>query len=404
MDGYAIRSGDAEGATDRAPAVLDVADAGPPHETTLPAAGAVRVHTGSALPEDADAVVPIEDVTEVDGAVELSAPVAGGQHVAPVGEDVTAGQHLFEAGHRLRPSDLGLLKVAGLDRVPVRQRPDVGVVPTGEELVQTDPGPGEAVETNGLTVAGLAERWGARTEYRDVVSDDPAALRAAIQRDLTKDVVVTMGGTSVGERDHLPEVLEALGTVLVHGVGLQPGHPVALGVVEETPVLCLPGYPVSCIVTAVQFLRPVVARLQGTTPEPVASQRARLDRKLDSEPGIATFARVTLRERSEAGPTTGERADAGADPVDADGGADPADADAGADPADADPDAGIAVDAGGEDASDGEALPVASPTRTRGAGVLSSVALADGWVVVPPDREGLAAESIVAVERWEAHP
>ncbi|WP_248517835.1 molybdopterin molybdotransferase MoeA [Salinarchaeum laminariae] len=370
MDGYAVRSDDAAGASDRAPAVLTVVDLGPegPHDATMAPESAVRVHTGSALPNEADAVVPIERVTEIDASssatddseatdgpthaenreIELTDPVVPGENVAPIGEDVAAGQALYEPGHRLRPSDLGLLKAAGVEEVAVRQQPTVGVVPTGEELVQRDPGPGQAVETNGLTVSRLVGRWGARAEYRNVVTDDPDALRAAIQRDLTRDVIVTTGGTSVGQRDLLPEVLAELGEVLVHGVALQPGHPVCLGVVEETPVLCLPGYPVSCIVTAVQLLRPVLHWLEGVEFEEPPTRPATLARKIESEPGTRTFARVEL---------------------------------------------GV---------EDGHT--VARPTRTKGAGVLSSVALADGWIEIEPGVEGLPEGELVAVQDWEWQP
>ncbi|GAB3690753.1 molybdopterin molybdotransferase MoeA [Salinarchaeum chitinilyticum] len=364
MDGYALRSEDAAGASSRSPAVLEAAGAEvvAPQGATLSPGTAVRVHTGSVVPDAADAVVPIERVTEIEDdtdvgtndaggpptAIELAEPIAPGENVAPVGEDVTAGQALYEPGHRLRPSDLGLLKAAGIEEVSVRQQPTVGVVPTGEELVQRDPGPGEAVETNGLTVSRLVGRWGARAEYRNVVTDDPDALRAAIQRDLTKDVIVTTGGTSVGQRDLLPEVLAELGEVVVHGVALQPGHPVCLGVVEDTPVLCLPGYPVSCIVTAVQLLRPVLHWLSGTEPDQPPTRPATLTRKIESEPGTRTFARVELD--AEAGQT------------------------------------------------------VARPTRTKGAGVLSSVALADGWIEIEPGVEGLPEGELVAVQNWEWQP
>ncbi|WP_436345840.1 molybdopterin molybdotransferase MoeA [Natronorubrum sp. FCH18a] len=356
MDGYAVRAADTFGASDRSPEVLRIAE-GTGGDASVGPNIAARVHTGSALPEDADAVVMIERVTALESAGELEVEdaVAEGENVAPIGEDVEEGQRLYEAGHRLRPSDLGLLRSAGYAKVSVATRPTVGVVPTGEELVAGDPGPGEVVETNGLTVSRLVERWGGRATYRDVVTDDPESLRVAIQRDLTKDVVVTTGGSSVGERDLLPEVIDDLGEVLVHGVGLKPGHPVCLGVVEDTPVLALPGYPVACIVNAVQFLRPVLRWLEGTEPDPHPTTLARLERKIPSEPGTRTFARVQLESRET-------------------------------------------------DATDLEADEpryAATPTRASGSGVLSSVALADGWVVVDDDREGIPEGETVAVENWE---
>jgi molybdopterin molybdotransferase len=341
MDGFAVRAEDTFGASGRSPVVLDVRDEAAPN-------AAVRVHTGSELPEGADAVVMIEETEALGDELEVFDAVAEGENVGPVGEDVSEGQHLYDPGHRLRPSDLGLLKSVGIDEVAVRERPAVAVLPTGEELVQANPEPGEVVETNGLTVSRLVERWGADATYRDVVTDDEDALRTAIERDLDHDVVVTTGGSSVGERDLTPEVVDDLGGVLVHGVALKPGHPVALGRIDETPVLMLPGYPVACIINAVQFLRPTVAALLGRSADDPPTVEARLTRKISSEPGTRTFARVQLEDED------GER--------------------------------------------------VATPTRASGSGILSSVALADGWVVVPEGREGYAADETVAVENWEWSP
>jgi molybdopterin molybdotransferase len=335
MDGYAVRARDTFGATDRSPTALR-----PAAEAVTPGT-AVRVHTGSELPDGADAVVMIEDAEAVGELLEVSAAVAEGENVAPVGEDVAEGQILYVPGDRLDPSGLGLLKSVGLDRVAVYGRPRVSVVPTGEELVPDDPAAGETVETNGTTVGRLVERWGGDATHRGIVTDDPATLRAAVERDLDHDVVVTTGGSSVGARDYIPEVLDEAGEVLVHGVALSPGHPVALGVVDGTPVLALPGYPVACIVNAVQFLRPALKRAGHLPCPPPPSRTATLSRKVSSEAGTRTFVRVRL---------------------------------------------------------DGD---TAVPTRTSGAGVLSSAALADGWVVVPEPREGYDAGSSVAVERWE---
>ncbi|MFC6786309.1 gephyrin-like molybdotransferase Glp [Halobaculum halobium] len=357
MDGWAVRAEDTFGASDRSPAVLFAAD-----DEVAPE-GAVRVHTGSELPPGADAVVKIEQITEVGEEVEVFDAVAEGENVGPTGEDVAEGQTLYEPPHRLRPSDLGLLKSVGLEDVAVAERPRVSVIPTGEELVQADPDPGEVIETNGLTVSRLAERWGGDATYREIVTDDEDALRGAVERDLDHDVIVTTGGSSVGERDLIPEVIDEIGEVLVHGVALKPGHPVALGVVEETPVIMLPGYPVACIVNAVQFLRPVLREIGSLPHDPHPTRPATLSRKVSSEPGVRTFARVKL------------------DPIDGRG-------------ADTDGASDAARD------GDGPAFE-ATPTRASGSGMLSSVALADGWVVVPESREGLDAGEAVDVELWE---
>ena len=341
MDGYAVRAEDTFGASDRSPVVLREQDAVGPRTTA-------QVHTGSELPEGADAVVMVEHTEEVGDEIEVFEPVAEGENVGPVGEDVEEGQHLYDPGHRLRPSDLGLLKSVGATEVTVFETPTVSVIPTGEELVQSDPEPGEIIETNGLTVSRLARRWGGEVTYNDIVTDDEERLAEAIRHDLDHDIVVTTGGSSVGKRDLLPDVVSELGEVVVHGVGIKPGHPVAFGVVEETPVLMLPGYPVSCLINAVQFLRPALAWLAGTEPEPFPTVTARLEEKIYSEPGMRSFARVQLEERD------GER--------------------------------------------------VATAVRASGAGVLSSVALSDGWVVVPENSEGIDGGETVAVQCWEGFP
>jgi molybdopterin molybdotransferase len=352
MDGWAVRAEDTFGASDRSPAIVRPSDAMGPDR-------AVRVHTGSELPEGADAVVMIEETERVGEELELFDAVAAGENVGPVGEDVEAGQRLYEPGHTLRPSDLGLLKGTGVGTVEAVEHPEVAVVPTGEELVQSDPDPGEIVETNRFTISRLAERWGADVTRRGIVTDDHDALRAAVQRDLVRDVVVTTGGSSVGERDLIPEVVSDLGEVFVHGVALKPGHPVALGRVEGTTVVMLPGYPVAAIVNSVQFLRPLIAHLGGRPLEPLPTREATLARKIRSEPGVRTFVRVTLEANDSGQKANGSKQRAG-DP--------------------------------GFDAT---------PTRASGSGVLSSVALADGWVVVEESREGIPEGETVTVQEWE---
>jgi len=343
MDGFAVRAADTFAASDRSPATLETA------EGRVEEGGAVQVNTGEQLPDGADAVVMVEAVERRADEIEVFEPVAAGENVGPVGEDVAAGRTLFDAGHRLAPADLGLLKSVGITEVAVAEPPEVAVVPTGDELVQADPEPGEIVETNGLMTARFVERWGATARYRDVVGDYRAALRSAIEADLTADVVVTTGGSSMGERDVVAEVVDGLGEVLVHGVAVRPGHPMGFGVVQDTPLLMLPGYPVSTMVAAVQLLRPLLAWLVGAEPSRLPGEPVPLARKIPSEPGVRTFARVEVEQSMG-----GERR--------------------------------------------------VQPTRTGGAGVLSSVALADGWVVVPESREGIPSGETVTVEDWEWSP
>ncbi|WP_440991619.1 molybdopterin molybdotransferase MoeA [Haloarchaeobius baliensis] len=340
MDGYAVRSADIVGASDDSPVALAQA------ADELSPGQAVPVHTGSELPDGADAVVRVERTRESDSTVEVRCPVEPGTDVAPVGEDVSRGDPLFDPGHRLTTADLALCKGIGVRSVSVYERPTVAVLPTGEELVQRDPAPGEVVETNGLTTASFVETWGGVPTYGSVVTDDESALANAIEGACDHDIVVTTGGSSVGDRDLVPDVVDDLGELFVHGVDIKPGHPVGLGVVGDTPVLLLPGYPVSCIVNAVQFLRPAVHEV-GRLPTPAfPTVEAELAAPIESAAGVRRFARVTL--------------DASAD-----------------------------------------GRPLATETDAAGASVLSSVSLTDGWVVVPEETTRVDEGDTVTVQRWE---
>ncbi|WP_330631509.1 molybdopterin molybdotransferase MoeA [Halocatena halophila] len=340
MDGYAVEPADTFEASGRSPAVLTIG-------SSVGNGTAVPVNTGDELPDGAGAVVKIEGTERHGDRVEIFERVAGRDNVAPVGEDVADDQKLFEPGHQLRPSDLALCKAAGLSRVTVYEQPAVSVIPTGEELVQDSPDPGQTIETNGQMVTQYVEQWGGVAAYNETVPDDHEALTNTVRDALDHDMIVTTGGSSVGARDLLPSVVEELGTLHVHGVAISPGHPVGLGMIEETPIVVAPGYPVACLIAAVQCVRPLLKQVGHLPVAPLPTTEARLTRKLPSEPGVQTFARVTLDQTT--------------DP------------------------------------------PTATPTRTRGAGVLSSVALADGWVVIDRASEGIPRDAMVTVENWEAH-
>ncbi|AOW79611.1 molybdenum cofactor biosynthesis protein MoeA [Halodesulfurarchaeum formicicum] len=287
-DGYAVRAADTEAATAASPTVLD------PTEGALGPGEAAWVHTGSAVPEGADAVVMVEWTTETGAGIEVTESVEAGTHVVPVGADLEAGTPLFEAGHRLRPGDLGALKVAGVRTVSVMEPPTVAVIPTGEELVQADPGPGQVVESNGLVSAQLLDRWGMAPRYREVVTDERGALREAIERDLDADLVLTSGGSSVGERDLLPAVVEDLGEVLVTELAVRPGHSAGIGVVDGTPIAMLPGTPMANLALDWVLVRPALTRALGTPLVGPPSVRAPLKSELKSQPGRRTIHGVSL--------------------------------------------------------------------------------------------------------------
>jgi len=207
------------------------------------------------------------------------------------GADVGVDDTVFERGHQLRPADLGLLKAAGVTELLVRQRPQVGIVPTGDGLVEYDAGPDERVETAGFTLAQYADRWGGKVTYRNTVADDAPALRMAVQRDLTRDVVV-LTGTEPG--DTVREVVRELGDIVADRVAIAPGRETGLAVVQDRPVLLLPESPVAARVGAVQLLRPL---LKGFGDAPLTvhpSRTATLDTALDTDDSVRAFVPVAV--------------------------------------------------------------------------------------------------------------
>jgi len=210
-------------------------------------------------------------------------------------DGIDAGETLFEAGHRLRSTDAGLLKVAGVDDVSALQRPTVGVVPTGDDLVQRGAGPGERVETTAFTLAQHVDRWGGKVTYRNVVEEDRHAVRAAIQRDLTRDALVLTGVDVPGE-SLVREVVADLGEIHVETVAADPGGTTAVASVEDRPVLLLPDSPVDCLVAAVQLLRPLVAELGGSPLPAHPHHHASMEASVESESSVRTFVPVALSD------------------------------------------------------------------------------------------------------------
>lgn len=264
MDGFAVRSGD----TPATLAVVARVQAGIPADRPVGAGEAAAIATGGAIPEGADAVVPIEDVNSMDNAVEVPA-VPAGANVRPRGGDVRAGEPLVGRGRLLGPAQVGALAAAGVAEVACGRRPRVAVLATGTELRR--PGeelrPGEVYEVNSVLIASALEAAGADVERLPAVEDDEEAHRAAIERGLEADVLVTSGGVSVGPHDLVRRVEAELGVEEVFwGVAVKPGKPVSFGLRGSTLVFGLPGNPVSSLVGVELFVRPAVLALQGLEP------------------------------------------------------------------------------------------------------------------------------------------
>lgn len=309
MDGFAVRAADTFGASEGLPAYLTVVDEvlmGRPAERDPRLGEAVRIATGGMLPDGADAVVMVEHTQDVDDStIEVLRPVAPGEHVIQVGEDVNTGDHLLAAGHVLRPQDVGGLLALGIVEVTVATRLRVGIISGGDEIVAPDaePGPGQIRDVNSYTIAALVERAGHTPVRMGIVPDVYESLEQAARDGLKQvDVLILSAGSSVSTRDMTAQVIASLGTpgVLVHGVSLKPGKPTILAMIGETPVFGLPGNPVSCMVTFDLFVAPTLHRLAGRpTGDHRQSLAARLTRNVASAPGREDYFQVRVERRED---------------------------------------------------------------------------------------------------------
>jgi molybdopterin molybdotransferase len=308
MDGFALRAADVPGTL---PVVARVA-AGRPAPRRLEPGEAMAIATGGVVPDGADAVVPIEDVTVDDNNVSVPAAVVHAANVRPRGGDVERGAVVVEAGTRLGPSQLGAVAAAGVATLRCVRRPRAVVLPTGTELRAPGEslGPGEIYESNGLILEAQLRAAGAEVERLAPVADDEAATRAALERGLAADVLVTSGGVSVGPHDLVRATAAELGVEEVFWrVAMKPGKPVAFGVRGRTLVFGLPGNPVSSLVGFELFVRPAVLALQGIRDPRPPFRPARLARAVRRNPVRDDLLRARSRVEADAlvvDPLTGQ--------------------------------------------------------------------------------------------------
>ena len=307
MDGYAVRAEDTFGASEALPAYLRVVGEvlmGSKSEIEILPGEAALVHTGGALAEGANAVVMVENTRKIDtSAVEVVRPVAVGENVLQVGEDIGKGKLLLRSGQFLRPQDIGGLLSMGIIEITVSQQVRVALMSTGDELVSPgmEPESGQVRDINTYTLSALTLGAGGVPLPLGIVKDDYQALRAAAERGLREaDIVVISAGSSVSTRDMTAQVIDSLGKpgILVHGVSLKPGKPTILAVVNQKPVFGLPGNPASAMVTFDLFVVPAIYRLSGCNKPPIQSRlQARLVRNLPSAPGREDYVPVRLEEK-----------------------------------------------------------------------------------------------------------
>ena len=346
MDGYGLRGDDTSGASEYNPISLPVEGQVLPAQPlahSIAPGSAVRIMTGAPIPQGVDAVVPAEFASESAGRIEITRPVAPGQHVAHRGEDVAEGAVVLRAGRRLRAQDVALVASLGQAQVDVVQRPRVRIVATGNEVVA----PGqpkdlyEIYDANSYMLRGLLTRDGGLLEKAMRLGDDPAAIREALTAP-GADVILVSGGSSVGAEDHTPRLVAECGELAIHGVAMRPSSPAGAGRVGDACVFLLPGNPVSCL-CAYDFFAARAIRIMSGLPAgfPHRNVRATVARKIVSAVGRVDYCRVRL--------------------------------------------------------ADGKVEPIA----LSGASILSSTTRADGFAIVPAESEGYAPGSEITVYLYD---
>ena len=332
MDGIAIKYQSSVGATETRPIKLQEGS------------DFVWVDTGDPIPEGFDSVIMIEDLERLArNEVVIRNPVAPYQHVRKIAEDIAAPELLIQKGAVIRSLDLACLGAAGFSEVEVNSRPKICFIPTGTELVQIGqtPNSGEIIEFNSVLMSALVAEWGGEAYVADSVPDDPDLLEEAVLDALKDcDVLVVIAGSSAGSEDFTSSVISKVGEVVVHGVAIRPGHPVILGSVSGKPVMGMPGYPSSALITAELFLKPMISTFLSSNQIIPDKLDSVMGKKVSSPLGEEEFLRVVV------GPVNGTY--------------------------------------------------IANPT-TRGAAMTLSIAKSDGVIAIPATSEGLEEGAEVPV-------
>ncbi len=274
MDGYALRRQDWLG-PDQPLVISQRIIAGTPPQA-LAEGTAARIFTGAEIPAGADVVVMQENCREDGTSVWLQDVRPVGANIRPRGQDIGRGATVLSAGHRLRPQDLGLIASLGIARIDVYKRLKVAILSTGSELVEPGgtAGPGQIFNSNRYMLTGLLQRWGFEVNDFGITEDDPGLIADVMTEAGRKsDVIITSGGVSVGEEDHVKPVVESLGRLDLWRVAIKPGKPFAFGYVATTPFLGLPGNPVSALVTLLVLARPYLFACQGSAEGSIVPTR-----------------------------------------------------------------------------------------------------------------------------------
>lgn len=296
MDGYAVKAEDTFGFSESNPAHLKVVDrigAGDTSKIVLKQGEAVKIATGAPIPEGANAVIMEEYTYEENDNLEVSKTLFPGENVAPFGEDFKKGDELLKSGKLLRPQDIGIITSAGHDTVNVFKKPRIGVITTGNELVmsKSEIKGAKIINSNYYTLKALVESTLAVPELTHCV-DDALKVKEQIERFLEScDAIITTGGTAISKGDVVVNVIDEMGEVLIHGVAIRPGKPFGFGVINETPIFMLSGYPVASMVQFDVFTRNYLLKMQNICKKFQISKKT-ASRKVASTLGRTDYVRA----------------------------------------------------------------------------------------------------------------
>jgi molybdenum cofactor synthesis domain-containing protein len=301
MDGYAVRAGDTYGATLQCPRTLRIKGAvyaGDAPGISIGIGECAQIATGAVVPKGADAVVMAEDTDASQDKVRIHKPVHPGANVSVRGSDIAKGKKVVSKGTALSPSKIGVLSSLGISEVEVYQKPEVAIIPTGSEIAEVGSAlrEGQVYNSNSFTLASVVSENGAVPQRMQIVEDKVEKLEGALGNALkTCNIALFSGGSSVGERDLLADIIKKRGQILFHGVQIKPGKPFLCGVVDKKVVLGIPGYPAACTIIGYVFVVPLVRKIARLGDKIERAVKAKMAQKWATTLGRKQFLTVRLK-------------------------------------------------------------------------------------------------------------
>jgi molybdenum cofactor synthesis domain-containing protein len=308
MDGYAVIAEDTYEASVFNPISLKIVGKnyiGEEPKTHLNHGETIEVYTGSPLPKNANAVVLLEWIKKIgEDLIEVYHPAHPWENVTRIGDDLKQGEVVLKKGVKLLPQDIGVLKILGLEKVKVVKKPKIALISTGDELVESikDLKPFKVIDVNKPILSGMIIESGGEPLNLGLVKDDFNEIKMKIKEALEEaDMVILTGGTSVGEKDFVPDAINSLGFpgVVSHGLAIRPGGATCLGAVNEKPIFGLSGYPVAAIIGFNLFVKPLIQMFLGSFEDLTVKVKVKVIRRIPSPPGVRSFVRVIVKKVGE---------------------------------------------------------------------------------------------------------